>query len=796
MKFSESWLREWVNPAISSEELVAQITMAGLEVDSVEPVAGEFSGIVVGKVVECGPHPDAEKLQVTKIDVGAEELIDIVCGAKNCRQGLTVAVAMIGAILPGNFKIKKAKLRGVPSHGMLCSEAEMGMADEAPGIIELPSDAPIGMDVREYLKLNDSIIEVDLTPNRSDCLSIAGLAREVGVLNQADVNSITIPTVPATISDSVEVNLNAGEACPRYIGRVIKGVNLASSVSPLWLVEKLRRSGIRSVDPIVDVTNYVMLELGQPMHAFDKAKVSGAIQVRFAEENETLTLLDGNQVKLKTNTLVIADQEKALALAGVFGGQESGVSDSTQDIILESAFFAPDAIMGKARQYGLHTDSSHRFERGVDSQIQQIAIERATQLILEIAGGEAGELCIAEQSEHLAQAKQVTLRKERLALKLGINISDETVLEVLQRLGLEPKTNELGWDTLVPSYRFDISIEEDLIEEIARVYGYNNIPMISPVASLKMSQHKESKLALRDIRRVLVSLGYQEAITYSFVDPKVQAALFKDQESLILPNPISADMSAMRLSTWCGLLSSVVYNQNRQQSRVRLFETGLKFEPDQNAENGIKQTPVLGGVITGLKHGEHWSLDSTPVDFFDLKGDFETVLGLTGKLNEYQFVSETHSALHPGQSAAIYKNSRKVGYLGAVHPQANKPIGLKQKAFVFEIELSALLDASIPEARGLSKFPSVRRDLAFVVNRDVQTGNILDEIKKIGGNQLVELNLFDIYQGEGIADSDKSIAVSLVFQNVERTLEDEEIAAITSSVIANLEAKFSATLRD
>ncbi|MCU4674463.1 phenylalanine--tRNA ligase subunit beta [Catenovulum sp. 2E275] len=793
MKFSESWLREWVNPQVSSETLIEQITMAGLEVDSVEPVAGEFSGVVVGKVVECGPHPDAEKLQVTKIDVGAEELLDIVCGAKNCRLGLTVAVATIGAVLPGNFKIKKAKLRGVPSFGMLCSEAELGMADEAPGIMELPQDAVIGTDVREYLKLNDKIIEVDLTPNRSDCLGIKGLAREVGVLNNLDVNEPNIEEVAASIATKVAVNLNAGSACTRYLGRVVEGVDVRVP-SPLWLVEKLRRSGIRSVDAIVDVTNYVMLELGQPMHAFDLAKIDGGIQVRFAKQDEALTLLDGNEVKLKDNTLVIADDNKALAMAGIFGGEQSGVAESTQNILLESAFFAPDAIMGKARQYGLHTDSSHRFERGVDTQIQRQAIERATALILEICGGQAGEVvCAQAQADEPAQ---VSLRASALSRRLGIEIAQTQVTEILTRLGLQPQLNGETWHCIVPSYRFDISIEEDLIEEVARVFGYNNIANIAPQAQLTMRKHDESKFSLNKVRNSLITLGYQEAITYSFVDPKAQQALYPNQESLILPNPISADMSAMRLGLLPGLLSAVAYNQNRQQARVRLFESGLKFIPDQNAENGIRQVPVLGAVISGLRSGEHWNLETAVVDFYDIKGDLEALLRLTGEFEQYEFKAQEHSALHPGQSAAIYKNGEQVGFVGAIHPQALKPVGLKQKAFVFEIELSALLSANIPSAKPVSKFPSIRRDLAFIVKQDVEIGKILTEIKKVGSNQLVELNLFDVYQGSGISSDEKSFAVSLVLQDVEKTLEDSEISVITDTVINTLNAQFGATLRD
>ncbi|NTS78227.1 phenylalanine--tRNA ligase subunit beta [Catenovulum sp. SM1970] len=796
MKFSEAWLREWVNPEITSDQLAEQITMAGLEVDGVEAVAGDFTGIVVGEVVECGPHPDADKLQVTKINVGGDELLDIVCGAKNCRLGLKVAVATVGAVLPGDFKIKKAKLRGVPSHGMLCSEAEMGLLDEAPGIIELPADAPIGTDIRDYLKLNDVAIEVDLTPNRSDCLGIRGLAREVGVLNRIDVTTPEVTAVAPSIDDQVELTLQDAQSCPRYLSRVIKGVNV-QAVTPLWMVEKLRRSGIRSIDPVVDVTNYILLEQGQPMHAFDLSKIEGGIVVRKANTDEALTLLDGTEAKLKDNTLVIADQSKALAMAGIFGGQDSGVTTETQDILLESAFFAPDAIKGKARQYGLHTDSSHRFERGVDYTLQREAIERATALLLEIVGGQAGPVVEAINEDALPTAKSVTLRSARLERVLGVSLETQTVTEILTRLGLNPEVADGQWQVSVPSYRFDIAIEEDLIEEVARVYGYNSIPDVAPKARLTMSGKKERALDVKQCRRLLVARGYQEAITYSFVDPKVQTALYPEQEFLSLPNPISADMSAMRLGTWPGLVSTLAYNLNRQQTRMSLFETGLKFVPDSDAENGVRQTPVIGGVICGSRNGEHWTLDSAAADFYDAKADVEALISLTADVASFEFKAAEHSALHPGQTAGIYRNGQLIGHVGAMHPQAYKACGIKgNKVFLFEIELDALLALKVPEAQPVSKFPANRRDFAFIVKNEVKVGEILDLIQKVGTNDLVDLNLFDVYQGQGVEDGFKSVAIAVTLQNVERTLEDSDITAITDKVIAEVEQVFEAKLRE
>ena len=586
MKFSEKWLREWVNPAMDTQALSEQLSMAGLEVDGVEPAAAEFSGVVVGEVVECGQHPDADKLRVTKINVGGDELLDIVCGAPNCRQGIKVAVATVGAVLPGDFKIKKAKLRGQPSHGMLCAFDELGISEEGDGIMELPSDAPIGTDLREYLGLDDNIIDVDLTPNRGDCLGIKGIAREVGVLNSIDVKALDIPTVKPTIDDKLAIELINEEACPRYLGRVIKGVNLDAE-TPLWMVEKLRRSGVRSIDPVVDVTNFVLLELGHPMHAFDLNAIEGGIKVRSANAGEELVLLDGNTAKLKESTLVIADDNKALAIAGIFGGEQSGVTEKTSDILLESAFFNPVAIAGQARSYGLHTDASHRYERGVDFALQHDAMERATALLLDIVGGEAGPVVEAVAKDKLPKVTEVRLRRARLDRVIGHHIDDAKVTDILTRLGLDVKIVDGVWSADVPSYRFDISIEEDLIEEVARVYGYNSIPNVAPTAKLKMTTHNEANVATSKFRNTLVTRGYQEAITYSFVDPKAQAILHPNSDALILPHPISSDMSAMRVSLMPGLLASLVYNQNRQQGRIRLFEHGLKFLRDENAEEMV-----------------------------------------------------------------------------------------------------------------------------------------------------------------------------------------------------------------
>lgn len=795
MKFNESWLREWVNPAISTEQLCDQITMLGLEVDGVEAVAGEFSHVVVGEVVECAQHPDADKLRVTKVDVGSGELLDIVCGAPNCRKGLKVACAKVGAVLPGDFKIKKAKLRGQPSEGMLCSYAELAISTDGSGIIELPADAPIGMDLREYLNLNDKAIEISLTPNRADCLSIRGIAREVAVVNKAAMNELQFTPVKSTISDKVAIELKAPEACPRYLLRMVRNVNVKAA-TPIWMQEKLRRCGIRSIDPVVDVTNYILLELGQPMHAFDADKVTQPIQVRMAKNGEKLVLLDGSTAELKENTLLIADQNGPLAMAGIFGGEASGVNENTQNVILESAFFAPLAITGRARQYGLHTDASHRFERGVDFELQRYAMERATALLIEICGGEAGEICEVADENALPKLNPVTLRREKLDNLLGHHIETETVTDILQRLGFQVSYANDVWTVVPTSWRFDIEIEEDLIEEVARIYGYNTIPNNAPLAHLMMREHKESDVSLSRIKTAFVEHDYQEAVTYSFVDPKVQRLLHPEQEALILPNPISVEMSAMRVSLLSGLLGAVAYNQNRQQSRIRLFESGLRFVVDADHPIGVRQEFVIGGVISGNCHNEHWAIKSEAVDFFDLKGDLESIFDLSNAGKNIKFVAKSYPALHPGQSAAIMLGDEEIGFIGTIHPRVAQKLDLNGKVVVFEVLWDKISHKDVIQAKEISRFPANRRDLAIIVAENVTADEVLTVCREAAGAQLTQINLFDVYQGAGIVEGMKSLAISLILQDNEKTLSDEEISAVVDTVLSALKEKLNAYLRD
>ncbi len=794
MKFSESWLREWVNPALTSEELAHQITMAGLEVDEVCDVAGSFSEVVVGEVIECSQHPDADKLRVTKVDVGSDELLDIVCGAPNCRQGLKVAVAVVGAVLPGDFKIKKAKLRGQPSHGMLCSFSELGIDIDANGIIELPSDAVVGTDIRAFLQLNDKTIDVDLTPNRADCLSIRGLAREVGVLNRIDVKLPEYDCQSITCNDEITISIEAPHACPRYIGRIIRNLNV-KAVTPLWMQEKLRRSGIRSIDPVVDVTNYVMLELGQPMHAFDLSKIEGGIKVRMAKQNEKLVLLDANEVTLTPETLVIADQNKALAMAGIFGGLHSGVTASTTDVLLESAFFTPAAIRGRARNYGLHTDSSHRFERGVDWTLQEQAMERATQLLVEICGGQVSGLSSMSIDEALPKQEPIRLRREKLDKLLGHVISNDDVYEILNRLGCNVNTGALDWSVTAPSWRFDLAIEEDLIEEVGRIFGYDNIPNQKPFAALDMHGLAEKYIPTKRIRDLLVDRGFHEAITYSFVEPEKQKLIVPNIEPLILPNPISADMSAMRLSLLPGLLNTAVHNQKRQQGRVRIFESGLRFIPDQESENGIKQETMLAALITGSVSDEHWNLPTNTVDFFDLKGDLEAILALTGKQDAFSFSPAQHPALHPGQTATIELNGNVVGFIGTLHPELERKFSLNGRTIVFEIEWAAISQRDISQVESLSKYPVNRRDIAVVVDASLESDAVLKACLESGNQIVSDARLFDVYQGEHLGENMKSLAIALTMQSREKTLEEHEMQEAMNSVISLLQEKFSATLR-
>ncbi len=794
MKFSEKWLREWVNPDIDTETLAHQLTMSGLEVEAIEPVAAEFEKIVVAEVLSVEAHPDADKLRVCKVNIGNNEPLSIVCGAANVRAGLKTPAALVGAKLPDGLKIKKSKLRGVPSHGMLCSEQELGLAEQADGLMELPADAPVGIDIRKYLKLDDVSIELGLTPNRGDCLSIAGIAREVGGLNRMKPTPPVISELAAEIGDLLPVKLEAGADCPRYVGRIIRDINPRAG-TPIWLQEKLRRSGLRSLGPVVDVTNFILLELGQPMHAFDLAKLKGEIVVRHASDGESLTLLDGQQIKLQQGSLLIADSVAPLALAGIMGGADSAVCDESRDIFLESAYFNPLAIAGRARSYGLHTDSSHRFERGVSFELQREAMERATALLLEIVGGRPGPVIEQTREDDLPVRRPVALREARIQRVLGVKVATDKVVEILTGLDMTMEVINGGWDVMPPAFRFDIEYEVDLIEEIGRIHGYDNLPESRPQICLQMQPSSESRISMQQIRQVLVQRGYYEAITYSFVDPKMQKLLDPTQKPLALLNPISSDLSVMRTSLWPGLVQALIYNLNRQQNRLFLFESGLKFVM-QDTE--LKQKMVISGAVTGEAWPQQWGMESRKVDFYDIKAHVEALLSLGGKIEDVKFRVKEHSALHPGQSAAIYhsQNENLLGHIGALHPEVERVLGLNQRVFVFELALEYVQEGQVPAFSPLSRFPAIRRDIAVIVDKAIESQKVHDCIRRAASLRLQNVELFDVYVGEGIDSGRKSLALGLTLQDLSRTLTDSEVDSEIHNVVSALSAELGATLRE
>ncbi|MEE4110747.1 MAG: phenylalanine--tRNA ligase subunit beta, partial [Halieaceae bacterium] len=726
MKFSEQWLREWVNPALTSEALGEQITMAGLEVDAIESVAGGFDGVVVGEIIAAEQHPDADKLRVCRVNAGTGEELQIVCGAPNARAGLKAPLATVGATLPGDFAIKAAKLRGVESRGMLCAAEELGLSEDRAGLMELPDDAPVGEDLRAYLGLDDVSIEIGLTPNRADCLSIAGIAREVGLLNDLPVCEVPVASAPEGVQASMSVDLRAPERCPRYLCRVVEGVDL-SRPSPLWLQEKLRRCGLRSIDAAVDITNYLLLELGQPMHAFDLDKLEGGIVVRTAEAGETIELLNDQTITLRDDNLVIADHKGPVALAGIMGGAASAVGEATRRILLEAAFFAPTPLAGQARSFGLHTDSSHRFERGVDYELQRRAMERATELLLAIVGGSAGPITEAVDETALPQPRDIALRRARIERLLGVAIPDKEVERILRALGVTVETTAEGWTCRAPSWRFDLAIEADLLEELGRVYGYNRLPASKIRADVSMPVRPEAKLGLRELRRVLLARDFHEAVTYSFVDADIQKQLDPEHAPVVLSNPISPEHAVMRSSVVSGLLRAAQHNVKRQQARVRLFESGLRFV---DAGEGLTQTPGLALLATGPVARESWAATARDVDFFDLKGDVEALLARGARGADWRFVAGERPGMHPGQTAWIECAGQRVGYVGALHPTLQKALDFERPVVVAEIDLAALMEGGLPAFRPVSRFPALRRDLALVVDQGVSAGELMATVRE------------------------------------------------------------------
>jgi phenylalanyl-tRNA synthetase beta chain len=794
MKFNKKWLEEWVDcSALTAQQLADTITMAGLEVDAVTPVAPPFTGVVVGEILSIEPHPDADKLRVCQVAGHPDGVQQVVCGAANARVGIKIPFATLGARLPNDFNIKQAKIRGVESFGMLCAEQELGLAESSDGLWELSADAPVGQNLRDWLQLDDDIIEVDLTPNRGDCLGVAGLACEVAALISISYKPLHINPVQPVSKDVREVIIEAPTHCARYAGRFIRNVDTSRPV-PVWMRERLRRAGVRSIDPVVDITNYVLLELGQPMHAFDLDKIEGGVTVRLAKAGESLALLDGQTVELKPGTLVIADAKAPLALAGIMGGADSAVSGVTKNVLLESAWFNPIMLAGKAREYGLHTDASHRFERGVDFNKQLQAIERATELLLEITGGEPGPVVHVLSEEHLPARKPVVLKRTRLDQYLGIALPENEVTGIFTRLGFTPKVDAQGWTILPPSWRYDIAIEQDLIEEVARIYGYNKLPSRSIKAGLDLTGMPETTLASDVLLNTLVGRGYREVISYSFISPDLQALFEPDQISVKLRNPISADMADMRASIIPSLVSTLQNNLNRQQSRAKLFESGLRFRLQ---DGQLQQQPVIAGLLYGARAPEAWSADGNAVgDFYDLKGDLEALIARTGRAQDFSFEKAVHPSLHPGQTAALLDRGQKVGLIGALHPEVQRKLDIPQPVFIFEVERAALIASRQPTFTSLSRFPEVRRDLAVVVARDLPVATLCSTARTAAGECLINLKVFDVYCGEHIDTHRKSVALGLTFQHASRTLNEAEIVEWVDNVLSALSQQHGAELRN
>lgn len=792
MKFSEAWLREWVNPALTREELSDRLTMVGLEIDSLDLVAKPFKKVVIGEILAVEQHPNADSLTICTVNIKQAQYLNIVCGATNVKKGMKVPVALIGANLPNKSTIQEVMMRGIISQGMLCSAADIGLAEKSEDILQLHDDAPLGQDLWQYFCLDDYVFDVAITPNRGDCLSILGVAREVSVLTGAPLTEAVISAVKPAISDNLEVEITVPEACPHYVGRIIRGVR-SDIATPVWMEERLRRGGIRTINPIVDITNYVMLELGQPMHAFDLNRLHQKMVVRYAHVGEILVLLDGVTIDLDPETLVIADSQKPLALAGVMGGIDSGINLMSQDIFLESAFFKPSIVAQQRQKHQLNSESSYRFERGVDPQLQVRAIERATQLLVEIVGGKPGPL-IEVKFAIGDQARMIHFNPEIVASVLGAqHITHIEIEKILQRLGFRCQKEKMNWEVKVPSWRFDINEPMDLVEEVARIYGYENIAPTRPFFPVSPDVAKEDQITLNRVRSLFYDLGYHEVITYSFVNAEWQALLNPEKKAKALVNPITADMTVMRTNLWPGLLGAYVYNKDRQQLRVRLFETGLCFIPEKEE---LLQTPMLGGLVTGSALSEQWGNVTRAVDFYDVKGDIEMLLQLTGfKIDEFQFKPINHLALHPGQSAGLYKNGELIGMIGAIHPLIRQKFDISETAFLFEVNLNAILKAQLPTFKEISRFPEIRRDLALLANRHLPIEEIQAVILRSGGEWLRQVIIFDVYLGEGVPQDKKSVAFALTLQHAARTLRDEEVAETMEKIIKALKLTLGIDLR-
>ena len=818
MQFSESWLRQYVNPSLDSDALGHAMTMAGLEVEEQHSVAPAFTKIVVAQILSAEQHPDADRLRVCKVDAGTGQELQIVCGAPNARAGIKIPCALVGAELPPAeaggkpFMIKVGKLRGVESQGMLCSGRELGLGDDHEGILELPADAPVGKDIREYLDLDDQIFVIKLTPNKADCLSLMGMAREVSAITGAALCAPKWNPPAVSIQDKRKVTVESKELCGRFAGRVIRGVN-PQAKTPDWIVKRLSRAGQRSISALVDLSNYVMLEMGQPTHVFDIDKLNGDITVRWAKAGETLELLNGQTVILQgldsagkmQDAGVVADQSGPVALAGIMGGNHCAVSDDTKNIYVEAAYWLPSAIQGRARRFNFSTDAAHRFERGVDPQNTVNCLEYLSSLILEVCGGQAGP--VDDQVLNVPERKTVRMRLARAEKVIGIPLTNDIVADVFKRLGFEFKQDGDNFVVTPPSYRFDIEIEEDLIEEVARMYGFDNIPDSPPVASLKMSAKAEAKRGIHLLRQRFALQGYQEAVNFGFTDLESEKRLtgVAQKDVITVLNPIASQYGVMRSTLWGGLLSNLKANLNRSAGRVRLFEAGRVFHRDSSVQEqpgkvaGFHQPQKVGGLAYGSFVPEQWASANRAVDFFDVKGDLERVL------DPLHFVTESaqHPALHPGRSAQIFlkTNAGKtaVGWMGELHPGLQQSYELPQAPVLFELDLDAIRDLGLPQPEELSKFPAVQRDLALVVKQNISAQSLLDAMAASKQNFVRSIELFDEFRpkagSSSMADDEKSLAFRVTLLNSQETLQDPQIDAVMAALLGAVEKKCAARLR-
>ncbi|MES1925475.1 phenylalanine--tRNA ligase subunit beta [Salinisphaera sp. T31B1] len=792
MKMSERWLRSWVDTPDDIDTLADRLTMAGLEVDDITPAGPSLDGIVVGRVVTCEPHPDADKLRVCEVDVGAERL-NIVCGAPNVGPGIHAPVATVGAVMPGGMKIKAAKLRGVASRGMLCSASELGMASDADGLWLLPVDAPVGQPLADYLGLPDQVLEVDLTPNRGDCLSVRGLAREVAVTSGQVLAEPATDLPEVTGSTLRPVQIAAPADCVGYAAQCVTGID-PGACTPMWMRERLRRAGIRTINLPVDIGNYVMLELGQPMHAFDGDRLTGDIQVRRARSNEKITTLDGEEVVLDVDTLVIADDEGAVAIAGMIGGQRTAVDEQTVNVVFEAACFTPTVVAGRGRKYKIQTDSLHRFERGVDPSLHPRALARATALLIDLAGGSVGPVSVEQGQPMWPATRRIDLDETHITRLLGQPIDAAWVGSALEWLGMDVEFVTAGrWTVVPPSWRFDINIEADLIEEVARVYGYDQLAAEDARVRLPAVSAAAAGAEPERVACVLRERGYSEAITYSFVEPGLHAMLTDDATAVTLDNPISDLYVQMRRTLWASLLPSWHYNVRRQQARVRLYERGLRFLPDENAEAGVLQSDTLAGVVGGLAEDPHWDRTTRPVDFFDVKGDVEALFA--GSADRPRFVAATHPALHPGRTARIEQNGIAVGWLGQLAPVFRKRFKNIELPYVFELDYDAVARSTTPRFEPVSEQPLVRRDLALVVDESVPVGRLVEAVESLELVELQQVQVFDLFRGQGLETGFKSVALSLIFQDKASTLTDEGVETIITRVVSVLEQRCGARIR-